>query len=118
MAQSIKSRKSESSSMHGSETDVESAPVFLVDEAQLTQKKRDVDWEGDDDPEMALNWPARRKWTYIIMLASLTLLTYAAPKLLLLISSYSRLTILPQAVLFINVRSRHPSCNVRIRIQQ
>jgi len=70
--------------MHSSETDVESAPIFLVDEAQLTQKKRDpdiVDWEGDDDPEMALNWLARRKWTYIIMLASLTLLTYAAQNL-------------------------------------
>jgi hypothetical protein len=79
MAQSFTSGKSECSSMHNSGTDVEAAPVSDADKTQLTQQKNDpniVDWHGEDDPEMALNWPARRKWTYIIMLASLTLLTF------------------------------------------
>ena len=59
-----------------SETDVD------AEEAQSIQQKRDpniVDWDGEDDPEMPINWPARRKWSYIIMLASLTLLTYFIP---------------------------------------
>jgi multidrug resistance protein len=82
MAQGFTSGKSECSSMHNSETDVEAAPVSDADKTQLTQQKNDpniVDWDGEDDPEMALNWPARRKWTYIIMLASLTLLTFVGP---------------------------------------
>ncbi|RDW67661.1 hypothetical protein BP6252_09057 [Coleophoma cylindrospora] len=34
-----------------------------------------VDWDGPDDPEKAVNWPAARKWATILMLATLTLLT-------------------------------------------
>lgn len=34
-----------------------------------------VDWDGPDDPENPLNWPARKKWTHIILLATITTLT-------------------------------------------
>lgn len=34
-----------------------------------------VDWDGENDPEKPLNWPARKKWTNVALLASLTLLT-------------------------------------------
>lgn len=90
MAQGFTKPTSESCSTHDSETDVEAAPASDAGDIQLAQQKRDpniVDWDGDDDPEMALNWPARRKWTYIIMLASLTLLTWANPQLLPPVSS-------------------------------
>jgi hypothetical protein len=35
-----------------------------------------VDWDGSDDPEMAINWPSRKKWTMTFLLSTLTLLTY------------------------------------------
>lgn len=35
-----------------------------------------VNWHGPADPDMALNWPARKKWIMTLLLSSLTLLTY------------------------------------------
>jgi hypothetical protein len=37
-----------------------------------------VGWDGPDDLDMALNWPARKKWTMTLLLGTLTLLTYAS----------------------------------------
>lgn len=34
-----------------------------------------VDWDGPDDPENPLNWPASRKWGLIAILAMVTLVT-------------------------------------------
>jgi hypothetical protein len=34
-----------------------------------------INWDGSNDPDMPLNWPARKKWTTILLLATLTLLT-------------------------------------------
>ncbi|EXJ66040.1 uncharacterized protein A1O5_10654 [Cladophialophora psammophila CBS 110553] len=34
-----------------------------------------VDWDGPNDPENPLNWPARRKWTNVALLSFITLLT-------------------------------------------
>ena len=34
-----------------------------------------VDWEGPDDPEKPLNWPKKKKWTNMMLIATLTLLT-------------------------------------------
>lgn len=34
-----------------------------------------VDWDGPDDPENPLNWPAGRKWGLIGILAMVTLVT-------------------------------------------
>ena len=77
MVLSSTTQRSDSSSIQNSDTDVEATITYYADETKL-QQKRDpniVDWDGEDDPEMALNWLARRKWTYIIMLATLTTLT-------------------------------------------
>lgn len=35
-----------------------------------------VNWDGPDDPENPLNWPARQKWTNIGLLAIITTLTF------------------------------------------
>lgn len=34
-----------------------------------------VDWDGPDDPENPLNWPAGRKWGLIAILGAVTLVT-------------------------------------------
>jgi hypothetical protein len=68
-------KKSECSSICDSEMDIETAAANSAEKPQLSKDPNIVNWNGDDDPEMALNWSARRKWTYIIMLALLTLLT-------------------------------------------
>ena len=38
-----------------------------------------VDWDGPDDPENPLNWPAKRKYMNIALLSIITLLTFVAP---------------------------------------
>lgn len=35
-----------------------------------------VNWDGPDDIENPLNWPARKKWTNIALLALITTLTF------------------------------------------
>jgi hypothetical protein len=35
-----------------------------------------VNWDGPDDPENPLNWPARQKWINIGLLATITTLTF------------------------------------------
>lgn len=52
-------------------------------EAEAEQDPDIVDWDGPDDPENPLNWPARKKWTLILILAAVTLVTYVPPKPLL-----------------------------------
>lgn len=34
-----------------------------------------VDWNGPDDPEKPLNWSKKKKWTNMMLIAALTLLT-------------------------------------------
>lgn len=34
-----------------------------------------VDWDGPDDPEKAVNWPAKKKWANIFIISSITFLT-------------------------------------------
>ena len=36
-----------------------------------------VGWDGHDDPNNPLNWPAKRKWSNIVALSIMTILTYA-----------------------------------------
>jgi hypothetical protein len=58
--------------------DVENT-VTNVDELQLSTLEKNeliIDWDGPDDPEMALNWPVKKKWVTVILLSTLTLLTY------------------------------------------
>lgn len=35
-----------------------------------------VDWDGVDDPANPRNWPERKKWRNILVIASITFLTY------------------------------------------
>ncbi|KAK9234753.1 major facilitator superfamily domain-containing protein [Lipomyces kononenkoae] len=52
--------------------------VTDIEELQLSPLEKDpiiVDWDGPDDPAMALNWPLKKKWTTIVLLSTLTLLT-------------------------------------------
>ncbi|KAK9365636.1 major facilitator superfamily domain-containing protein [Lipomyces kononenkoae] len=52
--------------------------VSGVNEVQLSPLGKDViiiDWDGPDDPAMALNWPLKKKWITIVLLSTLTLLT-------------------------------------------
>lgn len=47
------------------------------DTAPEAQRDPDiVDWDGPDDPENPLNWPQRKKYTLIFILAMVTLVTY------------------------------------------
>jgi hypothetical protein len=64
--------------------DVEKALATLEDKAEPTTIVQHVDpdivdWDGPDDPENPLNWPARRKWMNIGLLSAITLLTLALP---------------------------------------
>ena len=34
-----------------------------------------VDWDGPDDPEKPINWSNRKKWTNMMVISALTLLT-------------------------------------------
>ncbi|KAK9364398.1 hypothetical protein V1509DRAFT_636529 [Lipomyces kononenkoae] len=77
--------------------------VTDMEELQLSPLEKDVivsDWDSPDDPDMALNWPLRKKWITVILLATLTLLTYVA------------LALIPVVCFFIKygerIRTHHP----------
>ncbi|KAK9491022.1 major facilitator superfamily domain-containing protein [Lipomyces doorenjongii] len=58
--------------------DVESTAATADDQKKSSPQEKTaniIDWDGPDDPEMAVNWPARRKWVTVILLSTLTLLT-------------------------------------------
>jgi hypothetical protein len=38
-----------------------------------------VNWDGPDDPEKPLNWPASKKWINIALISSITFLTLVIP---------------------------------------
>lgn len=49
-----------------------------ADVAVTIQESNDpnvVNWDGPDDPEKPLNWPASKKWINIALLSSITFLT-------------------------------------------
>ncbi|KAF8859924.1 MFS general substrate transporter [Acephala macrosclerotiorum] len=49
--------------------------IILHQPPEKNEDSNIVNWDGLDDPGMALNWSARKKWTTILILATLTLLT-------------------------------------------
>jgi len=105
--------------MHNGETDVEAEAVYHPEKTQASKQEKDpniVYWDGEDDPEKALNWSSRRKWAYIIMLATLTLLTCADPQFFPCLLQPDLQSL--QALLLVNVRTRHPSCHVGIQFDQ
>lgn len=38
-----------------------------------------VDWDGPDDPENPMNWPARKRYLHAVMVSSIALNVYEAP---------------------------------------
>ncbi|KAM5367738.1 hypothetical protein ACJA88_011354 [Fusarium oxysporum] len=52
----------------------EESPATKEDVAQ-PEDPNAVDWDGPDDPNNPMNWPARKKWTCIGALSVMTLLT-------------------------------------------
>lgn len=42
---------------------------------QETNDPNVVNWDGPDDPEKPLNWPASKKWINIALISSITFLT-------------------------------------------
>lgn len=49
--------------------EVIAAPTSIEKDANL------VDWEGPEDPDKPLNWTKKKKWTNMMLIAALTLLT-------------------------------------------
>lgn len=45
---------------------------------QVTTDPDVIGWDGPDDPENALNWPARKKWANVLMLSLITILTWVS----------------------------------------
>jgi hypothetical protein len=51
--------------------------VSKLDETLYNNDTNVVDWDGPNDPEMAMNWTSRKKWTMPFLLSTLTLLKCA-----------------------------------------
>lgn len=84
---------------HYLDTDIESGTdqkPYPLQSVQFESDPNVVDWDGDGDPEKALNWPTRKKYTYIILLSTLTLLSFVV---LLLFNSKQVALIPPSALL-------------------
>jgi hypothetical protein len=67
-------------SSEGTSIDEEKAIPATASKEDAIQDEDDpniIRWDGPNDPEMALNWPSRKKWIMTILLSTLTLLTYA-----------------------------------------
>ena len=65
--------------LEGTSIDEEKAiPAYIstIDGSQNEDDPNIVGWDGPDDPDMAMNWPGRKKWTMTFLLSILTLLTY------------------------------------------
>ncbi|KAH6980698.1 major facilitator superfamily domain-containing protein [Ilyonectria sp. MPI-CAGE-AT-0026] len=54
-----------------------------VDQETVNQENAGtVDWDGPNDPEMPINWPNFRKWTNLLAISTMTLLTPFASSML------------------------------------
>jgi hypothetical protein len=65
------------------EKDVEKAQAHDTTDEFVQGRKEEaekdpnvVDFDGDNDPECALNWPTRKKWTMGGLLSAMTFVTY------------------------------------------
>ncbi|KAI9726672.1 MAG: hypothetical protein M1834_008937 [Cirrosporium novae-zelandiae] len=58
--------------------DIEITAINGDNQTGFSQQVKDpniVDWDGLNDPEKAINWPAKKKWANIILVSILSLLT-------------------------------------------
>jgi len=70
------SRTSSTISVHEHEHDIEKAADETIVAKEATQNDANlVDWDGPDDPEKPLNWSKQKKWTNMMIIAALTMLT-------------------------------------------
>jgi hypothetical protein len=71
------SSETEETSIDGEEKAISGSQVKEAHDAvQSGDDPNIVNWDGPEDPDMALNWPVTKKWTMTILLSTLTLLTY------------------------------------------
>lgn len=56
-------------------SDPEKAIEEKIVESTILKDVNLVDWDGPDDPEKPINWGKRKKWTNLLLIATLTLLT-------------------------------------------
>lgn len=56
-------------------TDPEKAIGEQIIETETQKNPNLVDWDGPDDPEKPINWTKKKKWTNLVLIATLTLLT-------------------------------------------
>lgn len=65
-------------SVHSTRHDEEKGSPVCNSERTSTEETKDpniVDWNGPDDPEKPLNWSNKKKWTNIMLISTITLLT-------------------------------------------
>jgi hypothetical protein len=75
---------SKRSSMSACGCDLEKSVLASSIRDTVVREDRDnnvIDWDGLDDPQKPINWPARKKWTNIILVSALTMLTWVSPTL-------------------------------------
>jgi hypothetical protein len=75
---------SKCSSVSACDCDLEKAELASSIRDTAAREDRDknvIDWDGPDDPQKPVNWPARKKWTNIILVSALTMLTWVWPTL-------------------------------------
>ena len=75
---------SKRSSMSACDCDLEKSVLASSIRGTAVREDRDnnvIDWDGLDDPQKPINWPARKKWTNIILVSALTMLTWVSPTL-------------------------------------
>jgi hypothetical protein len=68
--------------MSGCDCELEKAVLASGIRDTAAREDRDtnvIDWDGPDDPQKPVNWPARKKWTNIILVSALTMLTWVLP---------------------------------------
>ncbi|OAL30037.1 hypothetical protein AYO20_08941 [Fonsecaea nubica] len=78
---SVSSSLERGNNSHVDDGDVEKALSVLEEKDVITTTVETttdpdvVNWDGPNDPENPMNWPARRKWTNVALLSSITILT-------------------------------------------
>jgi hypothetical protein len=111
------------SSTYNNNDDVEKAQAHDTareelngDAASKKEEEKDpnvVDFDGDDDPECALNWTTKKKWTMGALLSAMTFVTFVLPlhfsylfPIVFQIQEIGRLTMITQTSGILNVRPR------------
>jgi hypothetical protein len=109
---------SKRSNMQAHDGDLEKAGLASNIRETAAREDKDqtlIDWDGPDDPQKPVNWPAKEKWTNIILLSALTLLTWVAPTL----SASSLLSyLLTQPFRFVHVRASCTRSHAGVQLYQ